>query len=277
MKEYFAKVNNITMCYDISGESNTEPILLIHGFGSKKESWIAQVGALSNKFKVIRMDNRGAGKSARLNQSQTLKLLASDIAGLMDHLGIKKTNICGWSLGGMIVQHFLLHFQERVKKAALLFTNYKGTGIDYFKKTQHESLELLLKDPERAFWEDARIGFYREFRKEMEKNPKKKFHGLWSVDDLIEINSVDPPTHEDIDNQAAAIQEHDTLDKLHQIKVPILLIAGSHDRLCPESSMREMHERLPNSTFKIIQKAGHSAPLSRAPEVNKLLIEFFSK
>jgi len=111
----------------------------------------------------------------------------------------------------------------------------------------------------------------------MKINPEKKFHGLWSVEDLIKINSIDPPTHQDIDNQAAAIANHHTLEKLSFIKVPVLLLAASHDRLCPKSTMLEMHERLPHSIFKVIQNAGHSAPLSNAPEVNEILLDFFSE
>lgn len=276
MTEKFAKVNNINICYEIFGEENDTAVFLVHGFGSKKEGWIAQAKALSEKFKVIRFDNRGAGKSDRPNEPVTLKMFADDIAGLMTFLNIDEAHIIGWSLGGMIVQHFLLHHQNRIKNAVLLHTNYKGTGIEYYKEIRHKQLDILLKDPEKAFWESARTGYYREFRKKMEKNPLMKFHGLWSAEDLIKQNAIDPPTHQDIDNQAGAIAEHNTLADLNQITVPILLVAASHDRLCPKSTMLEMDKRLPNSTFKTIEKAGHSAPLSQAPEVNKIILDFLT-
>ncbi len=268
----YADVNDIKICYEIQGEGY--PLLLVHGFGSKKEDWIGQYGALSENYKVIRFDNRGAGKSDRPDEPVTLEMFADDIAGLMDFLKVDKAHIVGWSLGGMIVQHFLLKYPERINKAVLLLTNYKGSGVDLYKEMRHKQLDLLLQDPEKKFWEGIHMGYHISFRKQMKEDPKKKFHGIWSAQDLIEESTIDPPTHKDIDNQAGSMSEHYTLDRLHEIKNEVLLVAGSHDRLCPQSTMLEMHEKLPNSTFQVIDKAGHGAPLSRAPEVNKLIIDF---
>ncbi|TFG14396.1 MAG: alpha/beta hydrolase [Promethearchaeota archaeon] len=275
MKEFFAEVNGIKICYQIHGSEDGDPVILVHGFGSKKETWIAQISDLSEKYKVISFDNRGAGKSERPNETCTMDMFADDIIGLMDFLDIKKAKaIIGWSLGGMIVQHFLLKYQERVEKAALLLTNYKGVGGHLYAKHRHEGLELLKKDPEAYFWEGAIMSFHQKFRKQMEKDPKKKFYGLWSVEDQIRENTINPPPHNDIDNQAAALETHNTLDRLHEIKIPTLLIAGSHDRLCPKSTMEEMAQRLSNCTLKVMAKAGHGAPHSRAPEVNRIIMDF---
>ncbi len=63
----FADINGIKICYEIYGSDNNIPIILIHGFGAKKEIWNSQVGALSKKFKVITFDIRGSGKSDRPN------------------------------------------------------------------------------------------------------------------------------------------------------------------------------------------------------------------
>jgi pimeloyl-ACP methyl ester carboxylesterase len=278
MSELFAVVNGIKICYQIHGPKEIEPIILVHGFGSKKETWIAQIPSLSKYYRVISFDNRGAGKSDRPNHPYTMEILADDIAGLMDYLKIKKAKaVIGWSLGGMIVQHFLLKYQERVEKAVLLLTNYKGVGGELYKKNWLEGLELLKKDPEAYFWEGARLNFHHEFRKEMELNPKKKFYGCWSVEDLIREKTINPPTSSDIENQAAALETHNTLDRLHEIRVPTLLIAASHDRLCPKITMEEMNQKIPNSTLMVIQRAGHEAPHSNAPEVNKMIIEFLEK
>jgi pimeloyl-ACP methyl ester carboxylesterase len=274
MSQLFAEVNGIKICYEINGPEDGEPIFLVHGFGSKKETWVAQVPMLSKNYKVITFDNRGAGKSDRPQQIYTMEVFADDIAALMDYLDVKKARaIIGWSLGGMIVQHFLLKYQERVESAALLFTNYKGAGGEHYKKHRHEGLDLLKKDPSAYFWQSAIMNFHQKFRKEMAKNPKKKFFGLWSAEDQIKENTINPPTHEDIDNQATALETHNTLDKLHEIKIPVLLIAGSHDRLCPLSTMKEMDQQLPNSTLNVIERAGHGAPHSRAPEVNKIIMD----
>jgi pimeloyl-ACP methyl ester carboxylesterase len=137
-----------------------------------------------------------------------------------------------------------------------------------------KKLEVLKKDPEKAFWDTAITQYYHSFRKEMEDNPKKKFYNLWSVQDMIKISSTNPPTPQDLEVQAFALNTHNVFNRLREIRNETLLISASHDRLTPKSCMEEIHEKIPNSTLKIIEKTGHSAPLEKAPEVNKILMEF---
>ena len=274
MSEYI-EVNGIKICYEIQGVG--DPVVLVHGFGSKKETWIGQFGLLSEKFKVIRFDNRGAGKSDRPNEPFTMDMFVEDIKGLMDALAIDKAHIIGWSLGGMIVQHFLLKYPERVNKAVLLLTNYKGQGIDLYKQSRHEGLDVLLDDPEKAFWDSAPMNYHHSFKKKLREDSKKKFYGLWSVEDLIKESAINPATHDDINNQASALKQHNTLDRLHEVHLETLMVAASHDRLCPKSTMQEMNMRMPNSTLKTIDKAGHQAPNSKAPEISELIINFLVK
>jgi pimeloyl-ACP methyl ester carboxylesterase len=275
MTDLFASINGIKICYEIKGEGS--PVILIHGFGAKKESWIAQFKPLSEKFKTIRMDNRGSGKSDRPKGDYTMEVFADDIKGLLDYLQIKKTHIIGWSVGGMIVQNFVLKYPECVNKVVLINTNY-GTpdeqGPEVYKKMRLDALEKIKADPVKAFWEGTRVSYHRDFRKEMESNPNKKFYDLWTVEDLIQETVIDPPTPQDIINTANAMLTHNTFERLNQIKNETLLIAASHDRITPKSVMVEMDEVIPNTTLKVIDKAGHSSPRSRAPEVNKMIIDF---
>ncbi len=273
----FADINGIKLCYEIYGSDNNIPIILIHGFGAKKEIWNSQVGALSKKFKVVTFDIRGSGKSDRPNKPYTMEMFADDIKGLMDYLHLKKVHLIGRSLGGMIAQHFTLNYPECVDKLVLITTNPgipDEQGAEMVKESYIEGLKRLKEDPVKEFWQKARVLYYKEFRKQMEANPKKKFHGIWSVEDLIRESTIDPPTPQDIENRAHAIAKHNTLERLSEIKNKTLLLAASHDRLTPRSSMVEMHKRIPNSTLKIIEKAGHFMTLSRAPEINKIIIDF---
>ncbi len=209
-----------------------------------------------------------------------MELFADDIAGLLDYLKISKINIVGWSLGGMIVQNFVLKYPERVNKMILINTNHglpNEQGAEFYKNSRIEEIKKREMDPVKAWWESARSGFYIKIRKQLEAEPSKKWFGLWSAEDLIKLSTIDPPTIEDIQHQASALKKHNTYDRLDQIKNQALLIAASHDRLTPLSSMEEIHEKIPNSTLKIFDKAGHNSPLSRTPEVNKLIIDFLQK
>ena len=138
----FADINGIKLCYEIYGRDNNIPIILIHGFGAKKEIWNSQVGALSKKFKVITFDIRGSGKSDRPNKPYTMEMFADDIKGLMDYLNIEKSHILGRSMGGMIAQNFVVKYPEKVNKLILVTTGPGGisgsAGLDIFKENQIE-------------------------------------------------------------------------------------------------------------------------------------------
>ena len=275
MTEQYADVNGVKLCYEVFGDGY--PLFLIHGFGAKKESWIAQIPDLSNHFKVIILDNRGAGKSDRPDSEYTMEMFADDINGLMEHLGIEKANIAGWSLGGMIVQNFVLKYPERINKLILINTNYgfpDESGPEVYKNMRLDEIKMKKEDPVKAWWSGARSSFYIKFRKQLEADPSKKWYGLWSAEELIELSTIDPPTEKDVNLQAGALKTHNTFDRLDTIKNPTLILVASHDRLMSKSSMEQIHEKLPNSTIVVIEKAGHNSPLSKAPEVNRTIIDF---
>ena len=207
-------------------------------------------------------------------------MLADDIKGLMDYLKIEKAHIIGWSMGGIIVQKFAAKYPDRISKIVLINT---VMGAPYKKaeeilvKNSLEELEFRKKNKEQAFWKSARLGYHIKFRKEMKSNPNKKFYGLWSVQDLIEQQNLNPSTPQDIINQSKAVYPPLSKDELKGIKNKTLLIASSHDRLTTKNALIEMEKIIPNSRLGIIERAGHNSPISRAPEVNKMIIDFLKE
>lgn len=275
MNELFADANGIKICYEIQGEG--EPVVLVHGYAANRDSWIAQFGPLSERFKVIRFDLRGTGNSSRSNIPYSLDMLADDIKGLMDFLKINKASLIGWLLGDMVVGKFALKYPERTNKIILLFTTLSTpdeAGPELLKESYLEVLKMLKEDPAKAFYQKARFLYTLNFRKQLEADPKKKFYGLWSVEDLIKISITNPSEPQDAENLAYAFSKERIVGNLEDIKADTLLVAASHDRLTPKSIMEEISNRIPNSTFKVIEKAGHGAPISRAPEINKLIMDF---
>jgi len=270
-----ADVNGIKISYKIKGEGY--PLIFIHGFGSKKESFMAQIPALSEKYKVIYFDSRGAGKTERPNLPYSMDMFADDIKGLMNYLKIEKTHLLGFSFGGMVAQNFVLKYPNSVNKLILINTLPmipENFDPEPYVQTRIKGLELRLQDPVKAFWESTKFGFYPEFRKKMKENPKKKFYGLWSVEDLIEYYTTNPPTSQDIRNIAYSFKTHDTVKRLNEIKNETLLLTASHDILVPKARMFEIHDLIPDSTIKVMENAGHESPKSKAPEVNQAILNF---
>ncbi|MHA1273430.1 MAG: alpha/beta fold hydrolase [Promethearchaeota archaeon] len=274
----FADVNGIKIFYEIHGEQNDEPLILVHGFGASRLVWRAQVKPLSEHFKVIIFDNRGAGKSDRPNEPYTMEMFADDLNGLMEYLKIDKANILGWSLGGMIVQTFAIKYPERVKKLILINTlpRWPGDekGLQMYIDAQIKNYEEKIKDPLKAFFDGAIMGFSRQFVKQMKEDPKKKFYGLFSAEDIAKDRATDPATPQDIKNNAHALGNFDVVDKLHEIKAETLIICAEKDRQTPKSQNEIIHEKIPNSKLIVIPKVGHDSPFEKAPEINQYIIDF---
>jgi pimeloyl-ACP methyl ester carboxylesterase len=275
MGELFAKVNGTTICYEIHGEGY--PLFLLHGFGLTKEFWFAQIPALSKHFKVITPDNRGSGNSDHPKAPYELKTLADDINDLMNFLKIDKAHLIGWATGSMIAQYFILNYSDRVNKLILIASLTKlpmsKSGLEMFKNSQLTFHEEKLKAPEKTFYNKMKTRFTRNFYKLMVQDPKKKMHGIFSAEDLMEIVYKDTSEHHDIENRINAVAKLNTLDQLHNIKSETLILAAEKDRISPKTSSIEVHERVPNSTLKIFN-GGHYFPLENAPEVNQTIIDF---
>jgi 3-oxoadipate enol-lactonase len=276
MGESFAEANGIKICYEIAGEG--DPLFLIHGFGVTKEEWIGQFIPLSKHFKVIRFDSRNSGKSDHPTKKFTFKVLAEDTKALMDALGIDKAHIIGWSVGGMVAQEFAIHYPEKLMKLVLIntFSHWPGddTGIEMYKQGKIDNMNAVKNDPVKGFYDYATPGFSRKFKKLLMENPKKKIHGLFSAEDLIEKDKNNPVSEQDIENFSYGLSQFNVLDRLSEIKNKTLIIAASHDRSMPVSVNKIIHDNIPNSKFEVIEKAGHTSPIERAPEINELIINF---
>src|SRR4030042_4310936 len=97
-----AKVNGININYKVQGEG--EPLVLIMGYAGGQNGWIFQRRAFKKYYRVITFDNRGVGKTDKPGGAYSMKMMADDTAGLMEHLGIKKAHVLGVSMGGMHAQ-----------------------------------------------------------------------------------------------------------------------------------------------------------------------------
>src|SRR3954462_12730789 len=88
--------------YQIDGPENAPALLLSNSLGCTLDMWDAQVRALSGRFRVVRYDVRGHGRSAAPPGPYTIEALAGDAVALLDGLGITRAHFCGLSMGGMV-------------------------------------------------------------------------------------------------------------------------------------------------------------------------------
>ena len=162
-----ARANGIDLCYEIFGDADAEPMLLIMGLGAQMIHWdddfCRQLAARG--FRVIRFDNRDIGQSSkltggkRLGPVELLKLrflkipvaapyrlhdMALDVIGLMDALGIKSAHLVGASMGGMIAQEVAISFPQRVRSLTSIMST---TGNPKLPPPTREATAVLMAPP----------------------------------------------------------------------------------------------------------------------------------
>ena len=125
---YQISANGIRIGYKLIGSG--EPLLLLTGLGGTMESWVPEfIEEASKKYQLIVMDNRGMGYTTDNGLPFTYRLFAQDVIGLLDSLGVQKTNVLGYSQSSVTTQNLLLYFPDRINKAVIHATSTDGSAV----------------------------------------------------------------------------------------------------------------------------------------------------
>src|SRR5262245_22280424 len=92
--------------YKMQGTGPT--VTLIHGVGANLDSWDEVAQRMQERFRIVRLDLAGHGRSDRLHGNRSLEEFADDVCRVWDDLGLSKTHLAGFSLGGLIAQSLVL-------------------------------------------------------------------------------------------------------------------------------------------------------------------------
>jgi pimeloyl-ACP methyl ester carboxylesterase len=114
--------------YDLGGPDGAPVVVLIHGLGLNRACWQWLVPELSARYRVLTYDLLGHGQSAPPPPDPTLRTLSGQLVALLDHLGIGRAAIAGFSLGGMIARRFAQDHPARVSALAILHSPHRRTA-----------------------------------------------------------------------------------------------------------------------------------------------------
>lgn len=142
----FGSTNGIELCYDIFGDDDAEPMLMIMGLGAQMIEWDDEFcqELAGRGFRVIRFDNRDVGQSSAMSSRYELNDMAKDVVGLMDLLRIKLAHVVGASMGGMIAQELAISFPQRVRS---LISIMSSAGNPELPPLSGEIVALLALPP----------------------------------------------------------------------------------------------------------------------------------
>jgi len=229
-----ADINGISLYYETYGEGS--PVLVLHGGSAFIETMHNQITALADDHLVVAPDSRAHGRTSDAEGVPlSYRLMAKDMIALMDHLGIEKADIVGWSDGGNIGLAMAMRYPSRVGKLVTYGSNFHTNGL-----VPDEEGEGVNSSPDDPSWEVV-----RSFYKSVAPNPDH-----W------------PVFHEKLMTMWATLPTF-SLDDLSQVAAPTLVMAGEFDSI-EEAHTRGMAEAIPNATPGIVEGEEHIAPL-RAP------------
>ena len=249
-----ASVNGINLHYRISGSGS--PLVLIAGWGTDLRTWAFQLPAFRKHFQVLRFDNRGVGRSDKPIGPYTMRLMASDVIGLMDFLHIQAAHVLGLSMGGMIAQEVAINYPARVLKLVLGCTfAFQGDGSgpteDYTRNAGQDPKQVRM-----TLASLASNGLLI-----------RSLVGL-----LVRLRSGH--RIEGFKAQGAAIRQHDTKDRLHLIRCPTLVIAGTRDRVVQPSSSELIASKVPQAKLVLIENGSHSIGSENRRMFNRTVLSF---
>ncbi len=259
----YAAVNGTELHYRIDGDrhGNAPWIVLSNSLGADLSMWAPQVAALSKHFRVLRYDTRGHGHSEAPKGPYTIEQLTGDVLGLMDTLKIARANFCGLSMGGLTGVALAARHADRIERVVLCNTAARigspEVWVPRAAKARDEGMAALA---------DAVL-------------PR------WFTADYIEREPVvlamirDVFTHTDKEGYASncdAIDAADLRPEAPGIKVPALVISGTHDLAATPAQGRELAQAIAGARYVELD-ASHISNIEKADAFTKTVIDFLTE
>ncbi len=123
----YADINGLHLYYEVHGEGR--PMILLHGGLGSGEMFGPTLPTLAEKHQVIAPDLQAHGRTADIDRPIDFRLMADDIAALIDHLGLEKPDVVGYSLGGGVAFFTASKYPEKVGKLVIASANIRRDAI----------------------------------------------------------------------------------------------------------------------------------------------------
>jgi 3-oxoadipate enol-lactonase len=223
-----------------------EPLLLVQGLGYPSDMWYRWLPDLERRYRVLRFDNRGVGRTGVPSGPYTIEQMADDAIAVLDAAGVERAHIVGASLGGVIVQHLALEHPDRVLSLVLACTGPAGA-------------EHVPPDPEATAMAVARASLTPEEAAEVAVPfVYAKATSREMIDEDFAIRARIPTTPKGYSNQLMAILSYTgSAPRLNEISVPTLVMTGTEDRLVNPENSTFLAECIGGAKLVRIEGASH--------------------
>jgi aminoacrylate hydrolase len=235
-------------------------IVFIPGFGGVGSFWKRQVQFFCPHYRVIAIDQRGAGASARTRSPYSIQQMTEDVRTVMDSAGVAVATLVGHSTGGAIAQTLAVESPTRVSTLVLSST-WCAPG-KYFRRVFEFRRSLLEIGATDLF---HKAGVFFRYPPDYAEIHDSSFDGGGAVDIDITISRIDAVLNADM----SAISP--------RVAVPTLVLAARDDILVPKYMSDQLADRIPNADYVVLDHGGHFLPETRGDDYNGALDSFFRR
>jgi 3-oxoadipate enol-lactonase len=255
-----ADFDDVTIRYLDEGKADGPPVVFVHSLGVTLKLWDRIVPLLSDRYRLVRMDNRGHGGSSVPPAPYTIGRLTRDLERLIEHLGLDRPVVVGLSIGGQMAQALAAKRPGWLRGVVLAATGLKIANPQMWQgrieTVKAGGVEALADAAAKGWFSDAFAEGpeFAEWRDLLAACPAEGYMGA-----------------------CAALGSADLIATSSVLHLPALAVVGSEDKGTPPDLVREMADTIPHCGFALIRGAGHLFPVEKPEETAQVFSAFFER
>ena len=248
----FAQLEDVRIHYDLAGPATAPVLVFSNSLGEDLSMWEPQTVAFQKNFRVLRYDTRGHGQSSTTPGEYTIELLARDVLALLDDLHLDRVHFCGLSMGGQTGMWLALNAPARLQKLVLSNTAAKIGTPEMWNPRIETVLKNGMKSVSAAVMERWFSSDFRAKSPEVVASTKRM------------LESANPDGYV---SNCAAVRDFDVRKTVSEIRLPTLVIAGTHDAATTPADGRYLAQQIPGARYAELN-AAHLSNIEESDRFN---------
>ncbi len=242
------------------------PVVLIHGVGLNKEMWGGQIVGLAPHFQVIAYDMLGHGDSPLPQPGTSLEGYAEQLHELIEHLGLPRVSVIGFSMGGLVARAFALHQPQRLDSLVILNSVFNRSA-----EQRAGVIERTRQAAEHGPDANAEAALSRWFSHEYQAaNPAQ-------IAAIRQTLAGNDPQGYLTTYELFATQDMYRVEDLGSIQAPTLVATGELDPGSTPEMARQLASHIPGAQVAILDEQRHMMPVESPRLVNQVLLHFLQQ
>jgi 3-oxoadipate enol-lactonase len=255
----FAKLPDAQLHYEWTGDEHLPVLLFCNSLGTNLRMWDAQVEAFAKHFRLLRYDTRGHGQSSVTPGPYTIEQLSGDVVRLLDALQLDRVYFCGLSMGGTTGMFLGASASERFQRVALCNTSPKfGT---------RDTWGARIKAVQTGGMKAVAGGV-------IERWLTPRFRASHPEETQAVLAMLETANPQGYIANCEAVRDADMRSTLAKIRVPCLVVSGTHDQSATPADGLQLLQSISGSQY-VELSAAHLSNIEARDEFNRCTLQFF--